>query len=395
MELTPQNAQTVELSKSGDDVAIAIEHGGTRARIDFVDREGESIISAVEGRFVSEGFEIELPNYQRVGELGARPADLPQMTVNVLRELLRPMIDEFGIRKLGYSIAGPVTEEGVVLKGAQLWGETVTGVRYRDLLEEELGLLGGVVLGNDMWAAAHDIMAHGGAWSPPFNVESFCVITVSSGVGSKVVLKGDIQLGVSGTGGEIGHMPILHPDEMIPGRICGCGGRYCLEAGSSGNANAYRTKAEAESPAVQATFAASAELIDRIRRIDLSPSPDLPERVRAINGVVIEGGKQNDSFALHVLDRTIRPIARAVAALEVQLNIGNFYFVGGFALALGETFLRILRGHIIEMGIIGRTRQQLERIGRLYNEPEQKWGLRGVGMAAHRLVKTSVRGHHT
>jgi glucokinase len=382
----PENAQSVELSKSGDDVAIAIEHGGTRARVDFVDREGDSVIVGAGGTDVSDGVEVELPNYERVGELGAQPRDLPQMTVTVLRDLLRPIIDRFDIRKLGYSIAGPVTEEGIVLKGAQLWGETVTRVPYRDLLEEELGLLGGVVLGNDMWAAAHDIMARGAAWAPPFDVENFCVTTVSSGVGSKVVLKGEIQLGVSGTGGEIGHMPILHPDEIIPGRICGCGGHYCLEAGSSGNANAYRAKAQAESPAVRATFAASRDLIDHIRRIDLSHGPDLPDRVKQINQAITAAAQQHDAFALHVLDRTIRPLARAVAALEVQLNIENFYFVGGFALALGETFLRILRGHIVEMGIIGRPREQLERLGRLYEEPEHKWGLRGVGMAAHRLL---------
>jgi glucokinase len=386
MELTAQSAPTVELSKSGDDVAIAIEHGGTRARVDFVDREGESVVSAIEGRPFSGDLETTLPNYERIGELGAEPADLPQMTVTTLRDLLGPIIDRHEIGKLGYSIAGPVTEEGVVLKGAQLWGEAVTRVPYRDLLEEELGLLRGVVLGNDMWAAAHDIMAHGANWSPPFDVESFCVITVSSGIGSKVVLKGEIELGVSGTAGEIGHMPILLPSEMIPGRECGCGGQYCLEAGSSGNANAYRANAAAESPAVRATFAPSADLIDRIRAIRLSPGPDLPDRVRAINEAIIAAAHENDPFALHVIDRTIRPIARAVAALEVQLNIESFYFVGGFALALGDTFLRILRGHIVEMGIIGRTLRQLESIGRLYEEPEHAWGLRGVGMAAHRLL---------
>jgi glucokinase len=386
MELTPTAAPTVELSKSGDDVAIAIEHGGTRARVDIVDRDGESAISAIGGEPFTGGLETALPNYERVGELGAEPADLPQMTVNTLCELLRPIIDRFGIRKLGYSIAGPVTEEGVVLKGAQLWGETVTRVPYRDLLEEELGLLGGVVLGNDMWAAAHDIMARGEAWDPPFDVENFCVITVSSGIGSKVALKGEIQLGVSGTGGEIGHMPILLPSEMIPGRECGCGGHYCLEAGASGNANAYRANAQAESPAVRATFSASADLIDRIRKIGLAPGPDLPDRVMEINRAITAAATEDDAFALHVVDKAIRPIARAVAALEVQLNIESFYFVGGFALALGDTFLRILRGHIVEMGIIGRTRRQLESIGRLYEEPQHAWGLRGVGMAAHRLL---------
>jgi len=386
MELTTATAHSVELSESGDDVAIAIEHGGTRARVDFVDRRGESVVTAVGGEPFSGDLEIILPSYERVGELGAKPTDLPQMTVRALCELLCPIIERSGIRKLGYSIAGPVTEEGVVLKGVQLWGETVTRVPYRDLLEEELGLLEHVVLGNDMWAAAHDIMAHGAAWDPPFDVENFCVITVSSGVGSKVVLRGDIQLGVSGTAGEIGHMPILHLDEMIPGRICGCGGHYCLEAGSSGNANAYRAKAVAQSPAVRATYAASADLIDRIRKIDLSPGRNLPDRVMQINQEIIAAAQEEDPFALRVLDRTIRPIARAVASLEVQLNIESFYFVGGFALALGDTFLRLLRGHIIEMGIIGRTREQLERIGRLYEEPEHKWGLRGVGMAAHRLL---------
>jgi glucokinase len=62
-------------------------------------------------------------------------------------------------------------------------------------------------------------------------VDSMCMLTLGTGVGSGVVLDGKIWHGMVGMGGEAGHVPIL-PE----GALCGCGGRGCLEMYASATA---------------------------------------------------------------------------------------------------------------------------------------------------------------
>jgi glucokinase len=58
---------------------------------------------------------------------------------------------------------------------------------------------------------------------------SYCVLTVSTGIGGGVVLDGELLDGSSGNAGHVGHL-IVEPN----GRRCGCGARGCLEAEASG-----------------------------------------------------------------------------------------------------------------------------------------------------------------
>lgn len=57
------------------------------------------------------------------------------------------------------------------------------------------------------------------------------LLTVGTGVGSGIVLGGQIYRGPHGIGAEVGHIPV-QPD----GPLCGCGNRGCLEAMASGTA---------------------------------------------------------------------------------------------------------------------------------------------------------------
>lgn len=56
-------------------------------------------------------------------------------------------------------------------------------------------------------------------------LDDFILITLGTGLGSGIVVNGDIVYGHDGFAGEIGHMTV-EPD----GRECGCGRRGCLEA---------------------------------------------------------------------------------------------------------------------------------------------------------------------
>ena len=56
-------------------------------------------------------------------------------------------------------------------------------------------------------------------------MKNFIVLTLGTGVGSGIVINGQMVYGCDGMAGELGHV-IMRRD----GRQCGCGRRGCLEA---------------------------------------------------------------------------------------------------------------------------------------------------------------------
>lgn len=360
---------------STSQVVLAVEHGGTNPKVDVIDGGGAS-------RLPSGPMPLDLPQFERTREGIASPTKLPAATIEALREQVAPLLSEHRPSALGYSFAGPVTADGIVKSAPNIWGPQVRSVPYARMLRDALGMP--VAMGNDMWAAANDIMAHGLAAGLP-DVRTFCVITVSSGVGSKVVLDGRVHLGVSGVAGEIGHMPILLPTEAIPGHRCGCGAPSCVEAGASGNANAYRARYYAKAFRDEHRYTRSRELMEQVTAIGLNPGPHLSRNIMEINALICDAARRGDQFALDVVSSTLRPLARAVACVEAEFNVRNYYFIGGFALALGEgLLLPVLRQHLAEM--TGSTYEDLANLGRVYRVEEQTWGLRGVAAAAHSLL---------
>lgn len=81
-----------------------------------------------------------------------------------------------------------------------------------------------IVLTNDANAAAIGEMIYGGAKG----MRNFIMITLGTGVGSGIVVNGEMVYGHDGFAGEIGHT-IVDPN----GRDCGCGRRGCLETYTS------------------------------------------------------------------------------------------------------------------------------------------------------------------
>ena len=76
------------------------------------------------------------------------------------------------------------------------------------------------VLTNDAKAAALGEMLFGGAKG----MKDFIFITLGTGLGSGIVVNGELVYGHDGFAGEVGHV-IIAPD----GRLCGCGRKGCLE----------------------------------------------------------------------------------------------------------------------------------------------------------------------
>ncbi|MCM1033776.1 MAG: ROK family protein [Odoribacter sp.] len=88
------------------------------------------------------------------------------------------------------------------------------------LVEEKFGIP--VAITNDANAAAIGEMTYGAARG----LKDFIMITLGTGVGSGIVINGQVVYGHDGFAGELGHVIVKRNN----GRLCGCGRTGCLEA---------------------------------------------------------------------------------------------------------------------------------------------------------------------
>ena len=185
-----------------------IDLGGTTVKMGLFDNEGNII----------DKWEIVTRKEDNGSQI------LPDIAASVKDKNSEKNIAIEEIEGIGIGVPGPVTEDGRVLKCANLgWG--VLSVT------DELGRLTGiskVKAGNDANVAALGEQWRGGGRG----FDSIVMVTLGTGVGGGVIQNGKILTGSNGAAGEIGHLKVnLHETAT-----CGCGGHGCLEQYSSATA---------------------------------------------------------------------------------------------------------------------------------------------------------------
>ncbi len=95
-----------------------------------------------------------------------------------------------------------------------------TPIPLAQLVSEKFGIP--VAITNDANAAAIGEMTYGAARG----IRDFIMITLGTGVGSGIVINGNLVYGHDGFAGELGHVIMKRNN----GRLCGCGRTGCLEA---------------------------------------------------------------------------------------------------------------------------------------------------------------------
>ncbi|PZE20728.1 ROK family transcriptional regulator [Paenibacillus xerothermodurans] len=121
----------------------------------------------------------------------------------------------YGIVGIGIGIPGIADERGHVLFAPNLGWE---GVPLRARIEEHFRLP--VVIDNEANAGALGEKEFGAG----VNTSHLIYVSVSSGIGTGVIINGQLYRGVSGFSGEIGHTSI-----EFNGRACRCGNVGCWE----------------------------------------------------------------------------------------------------------------------------------------------------------------------
>lgn len=141
-----------------------------------------------------------------------------------------------------------------------------------------------VALTNDANAAAAGEMTYGVARG----MKNFIMITLGTGVGSGIVVNGQVLYGHDGFAGELGHTNVVRHN----GRTCGCGKQGCLEAYCSaiGCAKTAREWLEATTEP------------SKLREIENITSKD-----------IYDAAKEGDALAIRVFDYTARLLGRKCA----------------------------------------------------------------------------------
>ncbi len=180
---------------------------------------------------------------------------------------------------------------------------------------------------NDISAAAWHI-------SRAIKSDRFLVVTVSSGIGSKLFDRQHSRSVFDDVpyAGEIGHVKVDFSDDAMS---CDCGGKGHLGAVSSGRG------------------------IERFARLWANIEKDRFQRSLCVTRYhaaadtltnedhIVPAALLHDAWALEVIRKGTGPLAAVLLTVTAACGLDRIAVIGGFALSLGRLYLDILQGEMI------------------------------------------------
>lgn len=265
---------------------VGIDIGGQTTKLGVVDARGTVLAQTV----------IRTDTYDDVVKY-----------VDELSDALRRIIKEAGaegnIRGIGVGAPNGNYYTGTIENAVNIsWGGNKT-IAFAKLLSENMDGLP-VALTNDANAAAVGEMTYGAARG----MKNFIMITLGTGVGSGIVINGEVVYGHDGFAGELGHTCAVRNN----GRTCNCGKTGCLE-----------------------TYASATGVACTAREwLELS---DEPSSLRSLDNIsskdVYEAAKEGDKMALKIFEFTGNMLGRSFADFVAFSAPEAIVLFGGLARA--------------------------------------------------------------
>lgn len=264
------------------EVVLGIDIGGTFTKIGLVNKSGSIHFED----------EISTVGYETIEEY-----------ISALHAHVKKSLDslETDFRLLGIGVGAPNGNyyEGTIENAPNLaWKGKIEFVK---LMEHQFHLP--VVVTNDANAAALGEMLFGDA----VGLKNFLMITLGTGLGSGLVVNGDVVYGHDGFAGELGHVLVYDH-----GRQCGCGKKGCLEAYVSATGikrTAYELLAESNEDS-------------EVRKIPFSKLK--PKMLTAM-------AEKGDPVAIKAFERTGYLLGRALADTVAHISPARIFLFGGLA----------------------------------------------------------------
>lgn len=183
------------------EIVAGVDIGGTNTVYGLVDRTGNV-----------------------VAESSLKTTDYPEIAdfVTALVAAINKLLSSGQYKLLGIGIGAPNANyhKGTIELAPNLAWKGI--VPLADLIRKKIDVP--VIVTNDANAAAMGEMIFGGAK----NMKDFIVLTLGTGLGSGIVINGQMVYGHTGFAGELGHTTVVQG-----GRACGCGRKGCFETYAS------------------------------------------------------------------------------------------------------------------------------------------------------------------
>ena len=277
---------------------IGLDLGGTNAVFGIVDQRGD--IKATTA--------IKTQQY-----------DTAESFIEASVNALQPIIEQVGgiekIKAMGIGAPNGNYYKGTIEIAPNIKWAHHCIVPLGDMFSKKLNGIP-VAVTNDANAAAIGEMVYGVARG----MKNFIVITLGTGVGSGIVLNGQLIYGSDGFAGELGHVTMVRGEE---GRSCGCGRTGCLEAYCSATGVARTAR----------------ELLAKTQRPSLLRDMN-PEDITSLD-VSVAAGK-GDELAKEIYEYTGKMLGEACADFAAFCSPEAFIFFGGMVKA-GELIMDPIR----------------------------------------------------
>ena len=262
-------------------IVVGVDVGGTNTELGFVTKEGECIN---ETRFKTQDY--------------SGPEKFFKHLVNCITVGYNKLKNDYNL--IGIGIGAPngnyyrkTIENPPNLK----WGKTDVAKILNAYFEIPIAVT------NDANAAALGELLFGAGK----DMKDFIVITLGTGLGSGIVVNGQLIHGHDGIAGELGHT-----NYKSNGRLCKCGSRGCVETYASGS-GIVRTALELRN---------KSSMSSRLKKIP----------VKLITSELIyEEALAGDKIALKCFDLTGKALARMLANAVAVTDPESIFLFGGLA----------------------------------------------------------------
>lgn len=264
------------------------------------------------------GTTVKMGLFSDVGDLLEKweiPTRLEEQGSHILTDIVDSIEEkraerEGNIKGIGVGIPGPVTDDGVVLKCANL-GWDIFSVKNEIA---SLTGVGNVKVANDANVAALGEMWKGGGRG----YDSIVMVTLGTGVGGGIIQQGKILTGSKGAGGEIGHTKV-NPNET---ELCGCGNKGCLEQYASATGIVRMAK-------------------EGLRGDSCLTGQEITAKT------VFDGAKAGDEYCLEIVEQFGKYLGLALSNVAHVVDPEAFVIGGGVSLA-GDIILDVVEKYYNE-----------------------------------------------
>lgn len=277
---------------------VGIDIGGQTSKIGIVDARGTVLTQS----------SIRTDNHSDVN-----------LYIEELSDAISKLASSIGgvekIRGIGVGAPNGNYYTGTIENAVNLvWGGS-NAIPFSKLMKDKIGIP--VALTNDANAAAVGEMTYGAARG----MKNFIMITLGTGVGSGIVINGDVVYGHDGFAGELGHTTSVRYN----GRLCNCGRVGCLETYASAIGVARTAREWIEMTSEPSSLRSLAEQIT---------SKD-----------VYEAASNGDQLAIRVFEYTGKKLGEAFADFVAFSAPEAIVLFGGLARS-GDLLLKPIEEHM-------------------------------------------------